>query len=148
MVELSSLLECTSATTRLRRLYDWWTPLKPSSKTFKGTRTSCTCQNMHFSDSARGEYRGLHAEPHQWEWSLGMRLHVWSNIRPSFNQPSCQPHAPPPTEDRQRISGHSPRVTAGSKSGESLACQSRRGPEPQTQLCLSSSQHHRDPSPG
>lgn len=81
----SSLLECTSAP-RFLHLYDWWALLRSSSKSFKGARTSRTCQNMHFSYSARGEYRGLHAVPHQWERSLGMQLHVWSNIWLSFNQ--------------------------------------------------------------
>lgn len=40
-----------------------------------------------------------------------------------------------------------PRLTASAKSGESLAHQLRRGPEPQTQLCLSSSQLHRGSRP-
>lgn len=95
--------------------------VRPSSKSLKGMRASCTCQNMHFSYNARGEYRGLHAVPHQWERPLGMHLHVWSNIRRSFNQP-------PPSEDRQQISEPGPRVTSDSRSSESLIRQPIWGP--------------------
>lgn len=58
-----------------------------SSKSFKATRTSYgRPKNMHFGFTARGDCEGPRPSQHQSERSLGMRLHVRSNIWLPFNQ--------------------------------------------------------------
>lgn len=90
----------------VQHLYDWWAPINAlmhSSKSCKGMRTSRRRQNMHFRYITGGGFEGRRTPQHQSDCSLGMQLHVWSNIWPPFNQVAVPAAAPAAVGDKGEI---------------------------------------------